>query len=249
MLFPAVALAQQKDSLNFNQNIIDYSMDTSGNIFLSFEGGTITKFSSSLDSLFSYSPLKVADTKLLEAGTGLVIFAFYDFFQEYLLTDRFLTRPTRSKFPTSIGYIDIATQSLDNNIWMIESANFSLVKYNVQLLRIEIETLLNTVVESDNNSFTFIKEYQNQVFLVDENSGIYVFDNLGNFSNLIQAKTKKVGFYSSKMLYLEDHKLITKDIYTNNKEVRVITEQGVIGVAKHKSNSYYIKHRSIVRVF
>ncbi len=223
-------------------------MDASGNIFLSFEGGTITKFSSTLDSLFSYSPLKIADTKLLEAGTGLVIFAYYDFFQEYLLTDRFLTRPTRSKFPTSIGYIDIATQSLDNNIWMVESANFSLLKYNVQLLRVEIETLLNTVVESNNNSFTFIKEYQNQVFLVDENSGIYVFDNLGNFSKFITAKTNKINFNNSHFLYVEGNELIIRDIYTDSKEAITIVEQDVIGVTKHKSNSYFIKLNTIIRV-
>lgn len=242
--------ALQKDSLSFEQRIIDYSLDTSGNIFLSFEGGSITKYSPELDSLFTYSPLKLADTNLLEAGTGLVIFAFYDFFQEYLLTDRFLTRPTRSKFPsTAIGYIDLATQSLDNNIWLVENSNFRLIKYNVQLSRIETETILNTIIESADNNFTFLKEYQNQVFLVDENSGIYVFDNIGNFSKLIKAKTNKCGFEKNSIYYLEEGNLITSNIYTGTKESVQLVVPDAIGIMKHKSNTYYVKDNSLIKIY
>ena len=68
----------REDSICFDIRIIDYSIDVKGDIFLSFEGGSITKYSSTLDSLFTYSPLKVGDTKLLESGSGLFIFAFYD---------------------------------------------------------------------------------------------------------------------------------------------------------------------------
>lgn len=207
------------DSACFDKKIIDYSIDASGSIFLSFEGGTITKFSDTLDSLLTFSPAKLGNTKLLESGNGLVIFAFYEFFQEYVLTDRFLARPTRTILSnSSIDYIDLASQSLDNNLWIIENSSYRLIKYNVVLNRIEFETALNTVVDFSNHDFTFIKEYQNQVFLVDKNSGIYIFDNLGNFSRSIAAKTEKCLFNKNKIIYLDNNQVVSIDLYTNIEE-------------------------------
>ncbi|MCF6360665.1 MAG: hypothetical protein L3J29_07875 [Cyclobacteriaceae bacterium] len=253
LITPHFALGQttqQSDTLFFSQTIIDYSIDATGSIFLSFEEGSITKYSSALDSLFTYSPTKLGNTKLLESGTGLVIFAFYDFFQEYLITDRFLARPTRTKLSnTSIDYIDIATQSLDNNIWLVENTEFRLIKYNVSFNRIEIEIPLNTIIDNPDNDFSFIKEYQNQVFLVDKNKGIYVFDNLGNFSKLIIAKTNKCTFEKNMITYLENGDLINMDIYSNTQERSTITTAGVWGVMKYRSNLYYVKNKSLIRYY
>lgn len=236
------------DTVFFEQTIIDYSLDATGSIFISFEGGSISKYSANLDSLFTYSPTKLGNTTLLESGTGLIIFAFYDFFQEYLITDRFLARPVRTKLSSSfIDYIDIATQSQDNNIWLVETSNFRLIKYNVTVDRIEIETALNTIIDSPNNSFTFIKEYQNQVFLIDENSGIYVFDNLGNYSKFIPAKTKKCSFEQNYITYIEGNELVDLDIYSNNEERTSSELEGVWGIMKYKSNLYFITDNSIIR--
>lgn len=235
------------DSVCFNNTVIDYSMDASGGIFITYKGGSITKFSTSLDSLFTFSPTKVGDTKLLEAGNGLFIFAFYDFFQEYVLTDRFLARPTRTKLPSSIDYIDLATQSNDNNIWLIENSEFRLIKYNVVLKRIEIETALNMVIENSNSEFTFIKEYQNQVYLIDANSGIYVFDNLGNFSRKINAKTDKVTFNSDKMYYIEEGQIVELGLYSNESSNKMIQIIGSIGYLKYNRNDYYITPTCLFR--
>lgn len=236
------------DSICFNKKVIDYSIDATGSIFLSFEGGEITKYTANLDSLFTYSPTKVGNTKLLEAGNGLIIFAFYDFFQEYVLTDRFLSRPTRTKLSnSSIDYIDLATQSQDNNIWLVENSGFRLVKFNVALNRIEFETALNTVIDSPYNNFTFIKEYQNQVFLIDENSGIYVFDNLGNFSKFIPATTNKCMFEKNEIFYLENNEIIKVDIYSDQKNIEDVLYINIIGIMKYANNTYFIAPTCLYR--
>ena len=238
------------DSICFRKKIIDYSMDATGSIFLSFEGGSITKFSSNLDSLLTFSPAKTGNTKLLEAGSGLIIFAFYDFFQEFLLTDRFLSRPTRTKLSnSSLNYVDIATPSLDNNIWLIENSGFRLIKYNVALNRIEFETTLTTIISNPESNFTFIKEYQNQVFLVDKNSGIYIFDNLGNYSKKISANTTKCSFETNNIIYLEQNEIVTEGIYSTIKERKVIKMEEITGVMKHKNNTYYVSATCLFRIY
>ena len=238
------------DTISFNTRIIDYSIDTNGSIFLSFEGGTITKYSTELDSLFTYSPTKQGNTKLLESGSGLFVFAFYDFFQEYVLTDRFLSRPIRTRLSnSSIDYVDLATQSLDNNIWLVENSGFRLIKLNVALNRIEIETPLMTIIDSPENNFTFIKEYQNQVFLVDENSGIYVFDNLGNFYNHIPALTDKCSFEGNKISFLENKELVSFDMYTGPKSRIMIDFKEAKGILTFKNNVYYVLPTSLIRTY
>jgi hypothetical protein len=241
--FSSISWAQnkfEKDSVCFNNRIVDYSIDATGSIFLSFEGGSITKYSSTLDSLFTFSPSKVGDTKLLESGNGLIIFAFYDYFQEYILTDRFLSRPTRTKLSnSSIDYVDLATQSLDNNLWLIENSSFRLIKFNVALNRIEIETSLSTIIDSPENNFTFIKEYQNQVFLIDENSGIYIFDNLGNFSRFIAAKTNKCTFENDTIIFLEKNELVRIGIYSDVEKRTKIEMDNNLGIMI-KGNSIYL---------
>lgn len=236
------------DSTSFEKKIINYSIDINGGIFLAFEGGSITKYSANFDSLFTYSPSKVGDVTLLESGSGLVIFAFYDFFQEYVLTDRFLSRPTRTQLSnSSIDYVDIATQSSDNNIWLVENSGFRLIKYNVALKRIEFETALNTIIDSSNSNLTFIKEYQNQVFLVDENSGIYIFDNLGNFSKLLPATTNKCSFYKTEMVYIDNRKIVEVDIYSNTRKETPLTDSHNIGIMKHSDNTYLVSPTSLIR--
>lgn len=238
------------DSICFNSKITNYSIDASGGLYISLEGGSITKYSASLDSLFTFSPTKVGNTTLLEASNGLVIFAYYDFFQEYVITDRFLSRPVRTKLSSSsLDYIDLATQSLDNNIWLIENAGFRLIKYNVGVDRIEIETALNTVIDTQENDFTFIKEYHNQVFLVDKNSGIYVFDNLGNFSKKIEAKTDKCSFQGNLIIYLEENEMVMLDLYAGAETRKKVINNNLIGVLKHANSNYYLTSTCLYRTY
>ena len=236
------------DSLCFKKNIIDYSIDATGSIFLSFEGGAITKYSPNLDSLLSYSPIKVGNIRLLETGNGLRIFAFYHFFQEYLITDRFLARPVLSKLSnSSFDFVEIATQSQDNNIWLVESSGFRLLKFNVVYGEIEIETNLNSIINNENSSFTFIREYQNQVFLVDENSGIYIFDNLGNFTRKIIANTNKCSFSGNSILYMEDNSLIVADLYSTAELKTHINLPNLKGALQFKNNTYFIQSTCLLK--
>lgn len=236
------------DTLSFEKNITDYSIDASGNIYVALEGGSIRKYSGELDSLITYSPSKVGNVRLLEAGGGLRIFAFYDFYQEYLLLDRFLTQPVLTKLSdSSLDFVEIAAPSQDNNVWLIENTGLRLIKYNVTTHSIDIETSLSSIIEKKSNSFTYIKEYQNQVYLVDERNGIYIFDNLGNYLKRIAAQTKTCSFFGNNIYYVQDNGVIKLNIYTGDKSVIPIKSQAIEGVLVYKDHLYYILSHYIIR--
>src|SRR5690606_16619173 len=71
-----------------------------------------------------------------------------------------------------------------------------------------------------------LKEYQNFVFLSDENSGIYVFDNLGNYIKLLPFTSATFfNFHKSELYYLDNSQIVFYDLYsTDSRTVGVSTE-------------------------
>ena len=53
------------DSVETSQEIIAFSTDRTGNLFLGLSGGTIQKYDGSLDSLESFNPRRVGDFSLI----------------------------------------------------------------------------------------------------------------------------------------------------------------------------------------
>lgn len=233
------------DSLSTRLPITNFSIDAVGNIYLAFEGGQITKYSSTLDSLYSYEPIKTADVTLLEAGNGLYIFAFYDFFQEYLLLNRFLTGAIRTSLPQNLSFTAIATQSQDNNLWILDNVGLRLLKYNAQLKSIVQETTLSPLLRNERHQFTFIKEYQNKLYLVDNLHGIYVFDNLGNYLTTLEASTNQIGFYGANVYYLQNNNLIVQDLYTSQTVKTPLTIPTIKGVLLFKKTIYFITSKRV----
>ncbi len=248
-----IALAGKAQSLIITDSvctqlpITNYSIDTKGNIYLALEGGQITKYSPTLDSLQTYAPQQTGSVSLLEAGNGFYLFAFYDFFQEYLLLNRFLSNPTRTSLaPVGTTYIDLATQSQDNSLWLIENGGLRLLKYNPIYKTIEVETPLNTILAHTNNHFTYIKEYQNRLYLLDPESGIYVFDNLGNYVKTINIRTQKISFYKEQVVYVQELKLVLQHLYSEHLATLDLPKP-IDGALMYRKNSYLLSSTCVFK--
>jgi len=237
-------------SLQVENEITAYSKNRSGDIFLAFKGGAITKYSSSLDSIISFSPTKIGDITLLEAGHGFQIFAFYNDFQEYAILDRFLTRDTRySLSRTAANYVDNCTFSRDQNLWAFEENQMRLVKINLSVREIEIEVPLEFVIDSQDHEISFIKEYQNLVFLVDKLSGIYIFDNLGNYLRKIDAEgVTQCSFNKDILYFVEKDQLHMLSLYKKEHEQVQLTKSSYLGVLATVDNLFLIEPKEVIRL-
>ncbi len=220
------------DSLFFTTEITAFSQDRTGNIFLTFKGGAITKYSPSLDSVLSFSPEKLGDISLLEAWHGFQIFAFYQEFQEFVLLDRFLTRDTRYPLSQSaVNYVDMCAISSDQNLWIFEENQLRLIKLNLNIRTIDIEIPLEFILDANDNRITFLREYQNLVFLIDEFSGIYVFDNLGNYLRKIDAPgITNCSFKDEHLYYLQNNEIHDINLYQGDHEITTINPGDYLGV-------------------
>jgi hypothetical protein len=245
--FSATAQLVKSDSLTFENQITAFSLDRTGNIFTAHKEGRINKFSLILDSLNSYSPSKVGDISLLEAWHGFQIYAFYDEFQDYLLLDRFLTRDTRYELGPKIdGFLTLCTISSDQNLWALEENQLQLMKINTRLREVDLQIPLEPILGFSNHEFTFIREYQNLLFLIDKLSGIYVFDNLGNYLRKIdEPGVNYCSFYKEKLLYITGSSLHVIDLYKNSSQTIELPETTYLGALSYNKKLILVSPKKL----
>lgn len=218
------------------------STDKKGNIYVSHANGAINQYNTDGDLLNHYSPVKPSEATLVEAWNPLKIFVFYRDFQEYVFLDRFLTTASRFSFAEISSYVGLATISADNNLWLIDYSEFSLKKYDVNLQQVTIERPLDLVLDLDEYDLTFMREYQNLLFLADRNRGVLMFDNLGNYLRLLSTDQLDYFSFNKNELYFANHQSLGFiDIYTGKKRnvdlpkstsFGIITDQGVALISK-----------------
>lgn len=206
------------------------STDINNFLYTSDEAGNIYKYDSLGKFLFLYSSSKKTEVSLIEGSRGLNVFLFYREYQQYRLLNRFLTELSVNSFDRNqTGFVRLATLSADNNLWVIDEDQFSLKKINLTFNRIEVENSLQLVLPPGEYNFVFIREYENKVYVADSNSGILVFDNLGNFITSISSKGVKYFNFQGKILYfILNEKLHLLNLSKGTRKVEELPE-GVKG--------------------
>lgn len=215
-----------------------FSCDNYKNILITDINGLLYKYDSLGKLQNTFSPPKRCKVSLLEAGRNMNIFLFYDYFQEYLFLDRFFTQTETLELPRDrVGFARIATVALDNNLWLFDDLSFSLKKFNTRAYKVDLTTSLDLILDASDYDISFMREYQNQLFLVDKNSGILVFDNLGNYKTKLPFKgVNWFGFLEDEMYFVQDGELVLYNLYTyKEKRMALPVKASVVLLYEHKA--------------
>lgn len=200
--------------------IVALSVDNYNRVITADVQGNITAYDTLGNALYSYSSTVVANVTLLEAWRSMQILVFYRDLQQYTLLDRFLTPlsgyPNPAPLPAgAVGFARTMTFAYDDQFWLFDDTNFSLKKYNAQLQKITVEVPLSLVLDAQEYHITWMREYQNQLFIADRNSGILVFDNLGNYRKTLPFKgLSHFQFAGEQIYFLEQNSLYFYNIYS-----------------------------------
>lgn len=227
-LFVIAPYASFSQSLNLIKEISippaqTVSIDPSGNVYVASTKGDVFKYGPDGKELIHYSPIKPAEITLLEAWNPLRIFLFYADFQEYVFLDRFLVPSPIYRLDEGISdFANTIAPSLDNNIWFIDIASFSLQKFDINFNTVLISTPLELILNPDDYEIGFMREYQNILFVNDRKSGILVFDNLGNYIRKInKAGLTHFYFADNFMYFMDDGAVIFEDIYGKEEKAAI----------------------------
>lgn len=195
---------------------LNISFDKKNQVYFSDKKGNIHQYSLEGEHLRSFAPQKLAEISILEAWQSIKIIAFYQNFQEFVILDRFFNPTSRQGFDFDlVEFAQVATLAFDDNIWLFDSGNFSLKKYNPITNQILVNTSLDLILNPRDYNINFIREYQNTLFLNDKNSGILVFDNLGNYKKLIPyPNLDYFAVWKDEIYFLQNNQLIFFHLYS-----------------------------------
>ena len=174
------SLAAQENTVLL-RGIDHISLSRQGYVFAASEKGEVFMLDSLGKMQQNFSPRKPARIHLLEAWNGLRIFAFNRDFQNYFLLDRFLLSDGPVSLERDRGYARLLAPSQDGNLWLLDEAAFELRKLEMNSGRVLFSTPLDLILPRRNYDFSFMREYQNQLYLADRNGPMLVFDLNGTY--------------------------------------------------------------------
>jgi hypothetical protein len=210
-------------SLLFNVEIKganQWSIDRRGQFYIADAKGNIWQYSPQGQFQVNYSPVRQGSIHTLEAWSTQNPFAFYQDYQDFLLFDRFLVPLKDRPSPISdFGFVRVATVSGDNHLWIVDDMDLSLKKIDPATGRSTIISPLNLLTDAQEFTFSFIREYQNKVFLVAPSIGILLFDNMGNYERTISiVGVDWIGLEGNTLQYVDENQLVIMDLYSEEKE-------------------------------
>ena len=213
------------ESVTLKNSAHQVSIDRQGNLYASSLNGSIDKYNSNGVLQSHYSPTMKSAPRIIEAWQGLRVFAFYKDFQEYSFFNRFLGESERYSFENQqvVSYASLSTIAADNNIWVLDAQALSLKKVDTNNNEVISETNLSLVLKNKTNEFTYIREYQNLLFISDNKNGVLVFDNIGNYLETLPIfDLNFFSFKDSALISIQNGNILYFDIYTKQKkEVRL----------------------------
>ena len=201
-------------------NIVDVTSDINGNLYVSDDQGTLSKFNKDGLLLLTYSGNTVSPIYSVDVSHTAKVFGFYRDLQSYLILDRNLS-PLREAILNSsfIGYATETAFSADNNLWFFDQSDLSLKKVNLLNDKIITSIPLTLIFSDEIWDIKQIEEYQNRLYLYNSNEEVYVFDNLGNFIKKLNIKPDcNFWFEGENLVYLQGSIIFKFNLYDN--EVR-----------------------------
>lgn len=220
LCFPFAAAAQKlllQESFAV-PNAMAAAQDVQGNLYLANPQGQVQQFGPSGKKLAAFHPDELLYINSMQALPGMQLLLFDRTSQQLHWLDRFLTKKGSYALNSdnSAGFIGAVAAAEGNSLWMVDESQQRLLKKQLPDGNLLLSVPLNLVAANAPLNVTYLREYKGKLYLYSPDTGILVFDTLGNYE-----KTLKVPIVSD--LWLEGSRFyfITKghlcylDLQTN----------------------------------
>lgn len=199
------------------------SLDRLSNIYVTDAKNILYKFDPSGKLSQTFSPPATGHVASVEAWYMVKTLLFYDDRQQITLLDRFLTPITSARLSDfTNGIIRTATLAADDRIWLLNESDITLSKVDIRYPDAVLKTELNQILTESAGDIRFMREYQNNLYILDGVSGIYIFDNMGNYKKKLPiAGVNYIGFKDEELYYVKENQLIFLNLYTQ--KTRTVT--------------------------
>lgn len=196
---------ERKDSL-IMPGATQISLTRQGQLLVANEQSSLYLLDSTGKVQYQFSPRRPARVHLLEGWNGLRLFAFYRDFQEFIFLDRFLLADgALSLDPEKTGYARFMAPSLDGNLWVLDESGFQLKKMDPQSQKTIFSTPLDLVLAGKQYDLSFMREFQNQLYVADRQGKVLMFDQMGNFKKKLPIENCEWLAFQGEEVYAVDN--------------------------------------------
>ena len=217
-LFLSTSVFGQKKlkTLEVTGNIVFATIDRPGDLYLITSDGQIQKFDKDGRLIIVY---KHQLPTLFDPRDGAKLFTYYRQQQQYdFLSPSF--EATESYRIDSAFAIEpwLIAPSGQHKLWILDAADHSLKRVNIQQGQVEIEVIIDANIVEDATQFTHLREYQGFVFLLQPKKGIYIFSSMGKFIRIIPATgLSSFNFLGEELYYLQSGYIEFIDLFTTDR--------------------------------
>ena len=231
------------NSRDINVIVENVFLDNLDQLHIVDRKGTLTRYTQDLEILYKYADNTLGAIQHVDVNNPLKALVFHNDYSIISYLDNTLARIRKANLQ-DWGYYDITTiaSSNDGNIWLYDPSKNQVLKIS-DAGKIKLSTNnLNDFRLEDLNP-TKIVERDNKIFIYDEEYGIIIFDNLGQYLKVLPIKNIKNFQTDGRNIYVYQENSIK--VYT----VRLLEESIIPLEAKEGIKNVLISPRCIYYIY
>ncbi len=240
LLLGACTTSKKTPSPDFNcalsqEPLKDFRIDIFGNIYTIDLSNRLKVYDSELTFLFEYYNNGLGDISHIDVTNSKKISIFFDGFQKIVIIDDTLAELGR--YEGDYNILAMGT-SRDNNVWIYDGLDYRLKKISGKNEVLEESNPLESHHRLDILP-NYIVEYDNMVYLVEEEKGIAIFDNFGTFSEYLPLEASSYSFANGSMYYMKQGSFFKRtlgNVFSSEVDILSLSE---------KTSSVYLSNKDI----
>lgn len=248
ILFCTAASAQSRKikTLEVSDTINFAAVDRPGELYIVTTSGQLQKFDTD-GKLVALHKDKPAPT-LFDPRDGSRLFAFFRETRQYSFLNPSFEAVQAFSIDSSFATEPwLACVSGDRNIWLFDVADWTLKKINATTGALSVEEAVE-VKSKQKSNYTFLREYQGFVFLLDVSEGIMIFNSVGKHIRTIEVKNLTYfNFLGEELYYLQGDTLRFFDLFTTETREQKLATPG--NFALITDERFFLIRKNIIEIY
>ena len=246
LYFPTSAQTRKIKTLEVSDTIRYAAVDRPGELYIVTTSGQLQKFDTD-GKLVALHKDKPAPT-LFDPRDGSRLFAFFRESRQYNFLNPSFEAVQAFSIDSSFATEPwLACVSGDRNIWLFDVADWTLKKINTTTGALSVEETIETKSRQKSN-YTFLREYQGFVFLLDVSEGIQIFNSVGKHIRTIAVKNLSYfNFLGEELYYLQGDTLHFFDLFTTETREQKLATPG--NFALITDERFFLIRKNIIEIY
>jgi len=226
-IFLSEVNAQKKiKTITVADKVVSATVDRPGELYIVTNKGTIQRFDNAGALVSEYK--NQSSPTLFDPRDGARLFAYYRHDQHYVfLSPTFDVTKSLTLDPSLAVEPWLTCVSGDYNLWILDAADVSLKKINVQSSSVEGDYKIADSLVQRASDISFMREYQGFLFLLHKTKGILIFNKMGKCIKIVsRPNLLYFNFLGEELYYPDGGHLMFLNLFTAETRETPMPETG-----------------------